>query len=101
MPPYLQFVAVSTLTTAYYCMGGIDWTLASTLSARGVSSPGCVHNGHTTPQAHAADESCLSHRSQPDLLFASPKAGYDKVINENAVPHLFFPGLVSLIRPRS
>lgn len=31
----------------------------------------------------------------------SPKAGYDKVINENAVPHLFIPGLVSLIRPRS
>lgn len=53
------------------------------------------------PQAHAADESCLSHRSQPDLLFASPKAGYDKVINENAVPHLFIPGLVSLIRLRS
>lgn len=98
MPPYLQFVAVSTPTTAY---SGIDWTLASTLSARGVSSLGCVHNGHTTLQAHAADESCLSHRSQPDLLFASPKAGYDKVINENAIPHLFIPGLVSLIRPRS
>lgn len=61
----------------------------------------CVQRVRNAPKPHAADESCPSHRSQPNLLFASPKAGYDKVINENAVPHLFIPGLVSLIRPRS
>ena len=91
MPRYLQFIAVNILmlrVTVPHVLAGPDMHFV-------------CEKGTPRPQAHAADESCLSCRSQPDPFFASPKAGYDKVINENAVPHLFIPSLVSLIRPRS